>query len=1001
MSTLETSDTMCPVCTLYLRPGITLKQHLASHPKQKVIDALVKLSLHEEPVKSQITQQTDDVPEGDSAISQTPNQPSTSMPPYFNQIPVGNSSSVGPTTLPGNHFFMYQQSMSTSSPHQPNVSAMTFNPFAQQYLVPAVYNAQMMPYFYQQQQLIMSSNGIPPHIKALPFESSTSGSQVLNRPLEVVKEKHAENTTCEKLTESDQDGLNSQGESRSSEDDDEVEETEQPIVSLTINDPQEPEASTSYKEEEDQEGVINLLEEDENSSDRSYQPPMYQEHNEEYQAQHEIDHEECVGTPLSHSSNADWAMSSDLNKACQTQTNNSLSPRSSLQNEEHPQTAPEYFFIDQRSNVSVVLNTENVASNFDQAEAVYNSSTILNNSEGVDFMNVEDIEGMQVILGDFTNATIIPQESFDPIRQNNSPPIVMAVSGENSDGFLHIVQQKNQEMEESCLDNVNIRSDEKMPPRGELSGQESMGSASDLTWNQIQHYQDQDPMCYEQNSWDSTSENPLVTDDFDTKEIQTSTPGILKQEDVKENVMSSAPKQKRPKLVSLDVGRSKPRKLLIKPKRPKKESQTTSFNNVFSNKLKTENSEGENFENFSSTGQSVKQLDEIKEEKVSVDMCKECDKIFKTKKELRMHNLEFHKITRNKSNKCQICNEVFDAEHKFTEHLKIHPLECHICGKLFFRRQGLKLHIARHEGIKPHKCDLCDKAFLVKQKLEEHRNCHTGNAPIKCSLCPETFKRHSNLVQHRNRHHFFVKKKVKDYVCFCGEVFHSKKKFAWHSEKHDTKPKSCTQCSEKFVHMAGLTRHMRRAHNAEYLPDGRDPNTLNRVCPICKGVYLKSSMEAHLQTHGNNKPYACSMCSKKFTTKWNLKLHKWTHAPRTQKPFKCSQCKGAFIRENDYIAHMNSHKSVRPYTCNYCGAQFIRKYNCQRHVKEHENQKAYVCNVCEKSFHRSYYLKDHMRVHTGHRPYACHICGKTSTTKSNHNKHIQIHHAREPVSTEN
>lgn len=64
MSALETSDTMCPVCTLYLRPGITLKQHLASHPKQKVIDALVKLSLHEEPVKTQITQQNDDVPEG-------------------------------------------------------------------------------------------------------------------------------------------------------------------------------------------------------------------------------------------------------------------------------------------------------------------------------------------------------------------------------------------------------------------------------------------------------------------------------------------------------------------------------------------------------------------------------------------------------------------------------------------------------------------------------------------------------------------------------------------------------------------------------------------------------------------------------------------------------------------------------------------------------------------------------------------------------------------------
>lgn len=36
--------TMCPVCTLYLRPGITLKHHLTSHPKQKVIEALVQFS---------------------------------------------------------------------------------------------------------------------------------------------------------------------------------------------------------------------------------------------------------------------------------------------------------------------------------------------------------------------------------------------------------------------------------------------------------------------------------------------------------------------------------------------------------------------------------------------------------------------------------------------------------------------------------------------------------------------------------------------------------------------------------------------------------------------------------------------------------------------------------------------------------------------------------------------------------------------------------------------
>lgn len=231
-------------------------------------------------------------------------------------------------------------------------------------------------------------------------------------------------------------------------------------------------------------------------------------------------------------------------------------------------------------------------------------------------------------------------------------------------------------------------------------------------------------------------------------------------------------------------------------------------------------------------------------------------------------------------------------------------------------------------------------------------------------------------------------------------MFHSKKKLAWHKEIHEAKPKACTHCSEKFLHMSSLTRHMRRAHNENYVPK-EERSKENVECPICKGVYLKTSLEMHIRNHSGQRPFTCLICNKAFTTKWNLKLHKWTHAARTSKPFKCDQCKGAFIRESDYVAHMNSHKSVRPYTCNYCGAQFIRKYNCQRHVREHEKSKTFVCDVCNKEFHRSYYLKDHMRIHSGVRPYACSICGKTSTTKSNHNKHVRIHHAREPVSTEN
>ncbi|KAJ9585079.1 hypothetical protein L9F63_020587 [Diploptera punctata] len=360
--------------------------------------------------------------------------------------------------------------------------------------------------------------------------------------------------------------------------------------------------------------------------------------------------------------------------------------------------------------------------------------------------------------------------------------------------------------------------------------------------------------------------------------------------------------------------------------------------------------------------------------------CNYCDEVFSSSKLCN---------SKTKKNVCATCKEVFPVDSEFLAHLQTHPLECSHCGKYFYRRQNLDLHLKRHLNIKPHKCTLCDKSFVTKQKLSEHTNSHTGNAPIKCPLCDETFRRYSNLIQHKQRHHFNVKKKIKDFVCQCGEIFHSKKKLEWHKEIHEEKPKCCKYCSERFVHASSLTRHIRKAHDCRYVPKcGREGENIE--CKICGYVYLKSSMM----------PYPCHVCGKDFTTKWNLQLHRWTHAARSTKPFKCSLCKSAFFRRSDYTAHMHSHRNVRPYTCNHCGCQFIRKYNCLRHVREHEVNKSFTCNVCGKSFHRSYYLKEHLRVHSGARPFACHICGKASSTKSNHNKHVKIHHAREPVNTE-
>nr|XP_023014501.1 zinc finger protein 23 [Leptinotarsa decemlineata] len=1049
---MDSVNICCPVCTLFLRPGITLKQHLTSHPKQKVIDALVKLSLVEESptakssASPQLLQSPNVATVGSSHINTAVVNHSWNQTP---PVPLGNPPQVSPSH--GNHLFIYQQSMSTTSPQPP---VMHVNPLSQQYVYPTAFNPlMMMPYVYQQQQqVILSSNSsLPPQIKALSFDSHNS--------LESQKDAVSVIDTNE-----------SQKECRIVEVEDNIEKPSEEIVddpkieeslfneSITIIEKHERSLTDDNVETmedfENERMLLNDIPPDDFQPERDDDNTHQTDHSTgQVDQNNHLVGQEVSRSPISET-NSEWKSETELSKACQTQNAGNASPTSQVVEEELVQEndnnfiqedQPEYFYMDsqndeyveqepneyvsQQSTEQTPFTEVETTENYEQSEPIYTSANILH-GDHLDFVNLDDI----IIINEFPPNQIVAQvENFESTSPER--PRVLMTIGEIPD-HSRIDYVEHRDFEESMSrgsSQVNIRSDERMPARGELSGQESIGGNSDITWNQLQYQEGSSRMSQSydligRGSWEASDSDSVdmptapqnstqVSYQPNEYEVENDTPTIVSctgpplnfkcstcgrdfatSKERKEHEVVEHFEKSKPNLVGTEVGKKRVKKLVLKLK-PENAEVEHNFDNVFTNKLKQESNAEPQAEK--SQLETTFKIDEPALEPLDLKtICPICDQVCPNARTLKAHKIEAHKENAALKHKCSTCSELFPNEYKYTEHLKIHPLECKLCGKLFYRRQNIRLHMKRHLGLKPFKCEICDKCFITRQKYNEHKNIHTGEAPIKCNLCDEKFRRHSNLVQHRNRHHFQLKKKVKDYICQCGEIFHSKKKLAWHKEIHDAKPKACTQCSEKFLHMSSLTRHMRRAHNDKFLPEDKRQSE-NVQCPICNGTYLRSSLDVHIKSHSGERPFSCLMCNKVFTTKWNLKLHKWTHASRTSKPFKCDQCVGAFIRETDYIAHMNSHKSVRPYTCNYCGAQFIRKYNCLRHVKEHENAKTFSCTVCSKSFHRSYYLKDHMKVHSGIRPHHCGVCGKTSTTKSNHNKHLQIHHAREPVSTEN
>lgn len=322
--------------------------------------------------------------------------------------------------------------------------------------------------------------------------------------------------------------------------------------------------------------------------------------------------------------------------------------------------------------------------------------------------------------------------------------------------------------------------------------------------------------------------------------------------------------------------------------------------------------------------------------------------------------------------------------------------------KTFYNWKRFVEHQKMHLGLREiHTCKKCGKSFGSRRKLSLHAMVHTRKT-YHCSFCPRTFMHFYRLNEHKRRHHFNKTQmsggtaKEKDYLCPCGEVFHSTAKFAWHMETHDKQPKNCPFCRERFVHKNSLSRHIRLAHPDKYSEYKKD----TVPCPVCNNQYIRTSLKTHLASHVKRAEFQCSICSKILSTKWNLKMHRWTHNSRSQMPYKCETCPKAFMRAADLQTHFNAHKAIRPFTCDYCGRQFSRKYNWVRHTREHETEKRFRCDYCGKKFHRAYYLKEHMRTHTGLRPFECTICGKSSTTKTNHNKHLKIHHARDVAATE-
>ncbi|KAH8353084.1 hypothetical protein KR084_008796, partial [Drosophila pseudotakahashii] len=136
-------------------------------------------------------------------------------------------------------------------------------------------------------------------------------------------------------------------------------------------------------------------------------------------------------------------------------------------------------------------------------------------------------------------------------------------------------------------------------------------------------------------------------------------------------------------------------------------------------------------------------------------------------------------------------------------------------------------------------------------------------------------------------------------------------------------------------------------------------------------------------------PFKCTLCPKRFRTKYFLDIHKNEHM--TEQLYPCDHCPKTFRSARQIRNHMLVHTGKRAYKCTQCPKSFLNSSNLQSHIRTHTGERPYKCSKCPKTFIQKSHLVNHERTHTGERPFKCSKCDRTFIQPANLKTHIKSH----------
>ncbi|CAH2089995.1 unnamed protein product [Euphydryas editha] len=334
----------------------------------------------------------------------------------------------------------------------------------------------------------------------------------------------------------------------------------------------------------------------------------------------------------------------------------------------------------------------------------------------------------------------------------------------------------------------------------------------------------------------------------------------------------------------------------------------------------------------------------------------ENDKLKLVIKNKRKYIKKRKKSKNSQSCPCRVCGHQCPNPSTLLIHMRIHtnerPYTCLSCDKKYKDSGSLKRHTERNH-LKDGRerkfiCEICGKGFFSKNDIKIHMRVHTGDTPYACAECPARFTQINSLQRHQVRH-----TGERPYPCaLCHKRFFSKEELKKHYVSHtNTKKYTCPTCNTLFKYKNNLRKHIKIHSEMDKF-----------ICNYCGRTFsMKGNLTVHIKRLHSSKSGYCSICLKDVP---NIEMHTWKHTG--ERPLKCDLCTSSFAERKALVRHVNfKHKYTDKYKCtiNGCTVKFPSKQMLDFHVlKHHGNTVPFHCDKCSRGFYRK---SDLVRHRTG------------------------------------